>query len=117
MIRLMEMVIIIMLKAQLTKEAGMKINKKEGGERNGRIVLIMKENITEARNTEVEYSNGRTVQSITANGRTIKCTVQASLNGLMGESIRANIKTIKNMAKAFILGQMEENMKEIMFII
>ena len=46
MIRLMEMVIIIMLKAQLTKEAGMKINKKEGGERNGRIVLIMKENIT-----------------------------------------------------------------------
>ena len=45
MIRLMEMVIIIMLKAQLTKEAGMKINKKEGGERNGRIVLIMKENI------------------------------------------------------------------------
>ena len=71
----------------------------------------MKENITEARNTEVEYSNGRTVQSITANGRTIKCTVQASLNGLMGESIRANIKTIKNMAKAFTLGQMEECIK------
>jgi hypothetical protein len=112
MIRRTEMEIIIMLKVQLTKGAGMKINKKEEGEKNGRIVPIMKENITEAKNTEVEYFNGRTGPSIMANGKTIKCTGRASLNGLMGESIRANTKMIKNMAKAFILGRMEECIKD-----
>jgi hypothetical protein len=111
MIKLMEMEIIITLKVQLTKVAGMKINKKEGAEKNGRIVLITKENITEAKNMEVEYFNGPTGPSITANGKTTKCTGRGSLNGPTAESIKENTKTIKNMAKAFTLGQMVECIK------
>lgn len=100
-----------MPKGQLTKEVGMKINKKEGAEKNGRIVLITKENITEARNMEMEYFNGLMEPSIMDNGKIIKCTAQVNSNGPMAESIKENIKTIKNMARAFTLGQMEECIK------
>ena len=108
----MEMVIITMLKEQLTKEVGMKINKKVEEEKNGQMALTMKENIIRVKNMETVYFNGQMGQNIMGNGKIIKCMELESSNGLTEEFIKENIKMIKSMGKAYILGLTGECIKD-----
>ena len=112
MIRLMGMEIITMLKELLIKEVGMKINRREKGEKNGLMVLTTKVSITEARSTDSEYSNGLMEPNIMDSGRTIKCMGQESLNGQMEGFIKASIKMIRNMGKVYIHGLMGGCMRD-----
>jgi hypothetical protein len=110
-IRLMGMEIIITLKVQLIKEAGMKISRREKGEKNGQMDHIMRVNIIEVKNMDSAYFNGQMVQNIMVNGKIIRCMDLENLNGQMVEFTRVNIRMTKNMVLEYILGQMEECIK------
>jgi hypothetical protein len=107
-------VLIKIMMVLATKAIGLKISSKGKEKNNGKMDLILKDNIIKEKNKEKVNSFLRMVVNMKENSLKIKLKEEENIFGMIIDNLKDNGLIIKWKVMEYILGLMDEDMKEIM---